>query len=177
MTKFSITKLKKELDQKTKKELINEISTICKIFPQVKEYYKAQYTDSIDVLEKYIEIIEKEFVDGQTRGYPKARLSVAKKAIQDFKKINDDPALLADIMLRFVECVSTFNSDFGVDEEKYYTSPEDMFEKTLKLLKSKKLLQKFKDRAYQIVEEACDAWGHHDTLSEIYSGYYLDANG
>ena len=160
MSKLSITKLKKELDQKTKKELINEISTIYKKFPQVKEYYKAQYTDSTDVLKKYIEIIEKEFVDGQTRGYPKARLSVAKKAIQDFKKINDDPALLADIMIRFVECVSTFNSDFGVDEERYYTSPEDMFEKTLKLLKSKKLLQKFKDRAYQIVEEACDSWGH-----------------
>ncbi len=177
MTKFSITELKKELDQKTKKEIINEISTICKKFPQVKEYYQAQYADSIDVLEKYIEIIEKEFVDGQTRGYPKARLNVAKKAVQDFKKINDDPALLADIMLRFVECVSAFNSDFGVEEERYYTSPEDMFKKTLKLLKSKKLLQKFKDRAHQIVEDACEPWGHHDTLSEIYAEYYLDTNG
>lgn len=66
MTKFSITELKKELDQKTKKELINEISNMYKKFPQVKEYYHAQYADSIDVLEKYVEIIEKEFVDGKT---------------------------------------------------------------------------------------------------------------
>ncbi len=176
MKKFSITELKKELDKKTKKELINEISSICKKFSQVKEYYQTQYADSIDVLEKYIEIIEKEFVDGQTRGYPKARLSVAKKAVQDFKKLNDDPTLLSDIMLRFVECVSDFNSDFGVDEERYYTSPENMFEKTLKLLKSKKLLPKFKERAYQIVENACEPWGHHDTLSEIYEEYYFDSN-
>jgi len=176
MNKFSITELKKELEQKNQKELINEIIAICKKFPQVKEYYQAQYSDSIDLLEKHKEIIEKEFVDGQTRGLPKARLSVAKKAVQDFKKINDEPALLAEIMFRFVECVSDFNSDFGVDEERYYTSPEDMFEKTLKLLKSKKLLLKFKDRAHQIVENACEAWGHYDTLSEIYTEYYIDTN-
>lgn len=84
MTKFSIIELKKELDQKTKKELLNEISTICKKFPQVKEYYQAQYADSLDVLEK------------------------------------------------------------------------------------------FQDRAHQIVKDACEAWGHNDTLSEIYEEYYLD---
>ena len=172
MNKFSITELKKELNEKTKKELINEISTICKKFPQVKEYCQSQYADSSDILEKYIEIIEKEFVDGKTRGYPKARLGAAKKAIQDFKKVNEDPELLVALMLTFVECVSNFNSDFGVDEEKYYTSPENMFEKALKLLKTKKLLSKFNDRAHEIVENACEPWGHRDTLGEIYAEYY-----
>ena len=176
MTKFSLTDFKKELNQKTKKELINEISNLCKKFPQIKEYYQDQYRDPIKVLEKYKDIIEKEFVHGKTRGCPKARLNVAKKAIQGFKKVNDNPVLLADIMLRFVECVSAFNSDFGVDEERYYTSPEDLFNKTLKLLKSNNLLQKFNVRASQIVENACQSWGHYDTLSDIYAEYYFEIN-
>jgi len=172
MDRFTVTKLKKILDQKTKKELIADISNLCKKFPQVKDYYKAQSFDPIDVLEKYVNIIEKEFLDGKTRGFPKARISVAKKAIHDFKKLTEDPLLLVDLMLIFVECISNFNSDFGVDEEKYYTAPEDMFGKSLKLLKTKKLLPNFKERAHQIVENACDAWGHLDSLQDCYEEFY-----
>lgn len=174
MEKFSLTNLKKILNQKSKKELITEISTLCKKFPQVKDYYKAQCFDSTEILEKYVTIIEKEFVDGKTRGFPKGRISVAKKAIQDFKKLTEDHLLLVDLMLTFVECISNFNSEFGVDEEKYYNAPEDMFEKALILLKTKKLLPNFKERAHEIVENACEAWGHLDSLQNSYEEFYED---
>ena len=174
MEKFSLTSLKKILNKKSKKELLTEISTLCKKFPQVKDYYKAQIFDSTEILEKYVTIIEKEFVDGKTRGFPKGRISVAKKAVQDFKKLTEDPLLLADLMLTFVECISDFNSDFGVDEEKYYNAPEDMFEKALILLKTKKILPNFQERAYEIVENACDAWGHLDSLKSCYEDFYED---
>jgi uncharacterized protein (UPF0305 family) len=172
MEKFSITNLKKALNQKSKKELITEISTLCKKFPQVKDYYKVKNFDSTEILEKYVTIIEKEFVDGKTRGFPKGRISVAKKAIQDFKKLTEDPLLLVDLMFTFVECISNFNSDFGVDEEKYYNAPEDMFKKALTLLQAKKLLHNFQERAHEIVENACEAWGHLDSLQNSYEEFY-----
>ena len=174
MEKFSLTNLKKILNQKSKKELITEISILCKNFPQVKDYYKAQSFDSTEVLEKYVTIIEKEFIDGKTRGFPKGRISVAKKAIQDFKKLTEDSLLLANLMFTFVECISNFNSEFGVDEEKYYNAPEDMFEKALILLQTKKLLPNFKERAHEIVENACEAWGHLDSLQNSYEEFYED---
>ncbi len=172
MDRFTITQLKKILDQKTKKELISDISDLCKKFPQVKEYYKANCFDSIDVFRKYANIIENEFVDGKTKGFPKARISVANKAIQDFTKITADPLLLGDLMLTYVEIISKFSSDFGVEDEKYYTAPENMFEKALKLLKTNELLPKFEKRAYRIVENACEAWGHFDSLQELFEEFY-----
>jgi hypothetical protein len=49
----------------------------------VKEYYKAQGSDIQDIVAKYKGIIEKEFIEGKTRGLPKVRFSVARKALQD----------------------------------------------------------------------------------------------
>ena len=99
---------------------------------------------------------------------------MGKKAISDFRKLTNDPELISDLMLTFVECISNFNSDFGVDEEKYYNAPEDMFEKALILLKTKKLLHNFQERAHEIVENACEAWGHLDSLQDCYEDFYED---
>jgi hypothetical protein len=172
MVKFSLTQLKKELDKKTKQELIKEISTLYKTFPQVKEYYQVQHSSANEVLKKYQEIIEKEFVEGKTRGLPKARLNVAKKAITDFKKITKEPELLAELMFTFVESISNFNSDFGVDEEDFYVIPEDMFEVVLQLIKDNNLLSKYEQRAHEIVENATEGWGHFDSLKERYEDVY-----
>lgn len=170
MPQMNATTLKKNLEQKTKEELIQEIATLYNKFPVVKEYYQAQDGDINLILEKYKDIIRKEF--SPSKGSPKARLSVAKKAIQDFKKITDEAELLADIMLTFVESVSDFNSEFGPDVESFYTSPENLFEETLQLLKNHHLLPLFKDRARDIADDATDAWGHQDTLSWAYKKIY-----
>ena len=62
MTKFTITNLKKQLSQKTKEDLVKEIATLCKTFPQVKEYYQAQGSNIQEITKKYEEIIAKEFI-------------------------------------------------------------------------------------------------------------------
>ena len=172
MSKTSWTQIKKELGQKTKQELVQEISTLYKRFPQVKEYYQVQTSGADEVLDKYKSIIEKEFIEGKTRGLPKARFTVAKKALSDFKKLTKDPDLLADLMLTFVASVSSFNSEFGSDVEKFYTIPEDMFEEVLQLLKQNNLLLKYQTRAYDIVANATDGWGHFDSLQERYEDVY-----
>jgi transposase len=44
--------------------------------------------------------IEKEFIEGKTRGLPKARFSVARKSVNDFKKLTNEPEPIADILYR-----------------------------------------------------------------------------
>lgn len=175
MEKFTITQLKKQLAQKTKAELIQEISTLCQKIPQVKEYYSIQNNDTQDVVKKYQEIIEKEFIDGKTRGFfPKARFSVARKAVTDFKKLADDPALIVQVMLTYVESISRFNSRYAPDTEELYTRPEDMFENVLALIAKHHLKEVFYERAYAIVEHACEGFGHRDCLQEHYEEVYRE---
>lgn len=53
------------------------------------EFYQLQTGDARQVAEKYKDIIVNEFA-GKGRAFPKARLSVGKKAVSDFKKLSDD---------------------------------------------------------------------------------------
>lgn len=174
MAKFTITHLKKQLSQKTKDELIKEIATLCQTFPQVKEYYQAQGTDIQEIAKKYKHIIEKEFIEGKTRGLPKARFSVARKALNDFKKLTNEPELIADMMLTYVESVSWFNTEYSPDVEDFYTRAEDMFETVLELMQKHQLLEKFQRRAYNLVQNATEGYGHQDSLCDRYGQVYGD---
>lgn len=75
-------------------------------------------------------------------------------------------------MFCFVEEISSFNTDFGVDGESYYTSPESMFEDVLKLLEENDLLLCLKSRANKVVTNATEGWGHSDSLYETYNQFY-----
>ena len=175
MDKFSLTILKKQLSQKSKEELIKEIATLCKTFPQVKEYYKAQTGDIQQIIDKYKEIIKKEFIAKSPRTpAPKARFSVARKALNDVKKLTNDPEIIADVMLTYVASVSHFNTEWGPDVEDFYTRPEDLFEQALALIKKHDLLDKFQGKAYDIVQNATEKWGHQESLEERYQEVYGD---
>lgn len=172
--KFTTAHLKKELSRKTKEEIIQQISTLCQLFPQVKEYYQAQTDDTDEILKKYKDIIEKEFIEGKGRGLPTARLSVGKKSVSDFKKLIQDPNMIADVMFTYVESVSSFCSEFEPNTEEYYISAENMFEQVLVLLQKNGIEDSFEQRAYKIVKNATDSYGHLDSLKERYEEIYGD---
>jgi len=172
MAKFSLTELKKQLSSKAKDELIKDIVNLCKKFPQTKEYYMSQHGDARELLTKYKDIIEKEFIEGRTRGLPQGRLSIARKALTDFKKLSKEPALVIDLMMTYVASISWFSSAYGPDEERYYTNPENMFEMALKLIKQHHLEDQFRDQAVAIIKNACEGWGHKDSLIERYEDVY-----
>lgn len=169
-TKFSVAQLKKALANKDKNELIAEIAMLCQTFKPVKEYYQNAMGDNSAVLTKYKDIIKKEFVWTKAAP-PKTRLSVARQAVNDFKKVAQKPEDIAEIMIYFVECVSGFISEFDGPENQY-TSAENMFFDALKYIEQNVLLEQFADRTKKIVEAAVDAYGHHDTLSETREEYY-----
>lgn len=173
MTKqtFTLTQLKKHLAGKTQKELITEIAELYKAFPQVKDYYQAQHADVTVIAQKYKDIIIKEFL-GTGRGFPKARFSVARKAVNDFKKLTNEPAPIADVMLTYVESTSDFCSEYGPDTESYYTSPENMFIDTLHFMQEHDLLDGFRERLHRVVKNATEGYGHQDNLRFSYDDYW-----
>lgn len=168
--KFSVAQLKKALANKDKNELIAEIAMLCQAFKPVKEYYQNAMGDSSGVLARYKAIIEKEFV-WTKKSPPSTRLSVARQAVNDFKKVAQKPEDIAEIMIYFVECVSGFISEFDGPESQY-TSAENMFFDALKYIEQNILLEQFADRTKKIVEAAVEAYGHNDTLSQTREEYY-----
>jgi len=134
MKNIPIKQLKNYLSDKSEKELNEEIITLFKTFPQVKDYFTALLDNGNNgiIAEKYKDIITKEFFP--KRGFGRAKLSVAKKAISDFKKLPHSPASLVDIMLHYVEEGSSYTNTYGDIDEPFYTSMEIMYDNALKLV-------------------------------------------
>ena len=88
MSKISIKEIRAHLNQKINDALIEEIITLIKTYPQVREYYQAQLLpgESSEILSKYKKIIENEFFP--TRGFGKLRLSTIRNALRDYKKLS-----------------------------------------------------------------------------------------
>ncbi|WLE95471.1 MAG: DUF6155 family protein [Candidatus Electrothrix communis] len=174
MKNITISKLKKELSGKSEKELIDEIVNLFKKIPQVKEYYTVAFSAEGEkhVQEKYKDIITHEFFP--KRGYGKARLSVAKKAINDFKKISDKPHLLIDIMLHYVEEGVNYTAQYGDINAPFYSSMCSMFNDAMRLAEKHDSLSPFQKKCEKIVSEACDGWGFKDELSFIYDNSFIE---
>jgi hypothetical protein len=164
--------LKKHLNTLTKEELIKHIQELDKKYPSVQEYHQLYLSNDVEaVIEKYKQQIENEFYP--MRGLPKMRLSVARKAITETKKLGIPAESLASLMLYYVEIGVQFTNDYGDIDEKFYSSMESMFAKALELMYKEEILDMFKDRALKIFENSSDTgWGFHDTLGDFYYQYY-----
>lgn len=172
--KPSLTDLKKSLRQKTEYELIEDIAHLYKTFPQVKEYYQASFfNDDASVVEKYKQKIRAEFIPKSSSHLPKARLSVARKAVADYKKVSTSNMNLADIMVSYVETGVIFTDTFGDIDEPFYMSMESMYERACQFIKKEALYDDFDDRLLKIIKDTSDmGWGFHDQLGDIYSTYF-----
>lgn len=108
----------------------------------------------------------------QKRGFGKLRLSNAKKAISDFKKICFNEDKLLDLMIFYVEMGVEFTNQYGDIDERFYNSIESMYESVMKKINDKNdraLFLKFRDRLLSIVDNTDGiGWGFHDALCGIY---------
>ena len=170
---MNVSELKKKLKSKTQKELIDDIATLYKSFDVVKEYYQIRLSDDDDnVLQKYKEIIEHEFFPVSDRKDPPARLSVAKKAITDYKKLTGSTENIADIMVFYVETGVRFTNEYGDISEAFYISMESMYEKSLNFIVNSGLDDIFNERLLAIVNDSDGiGWGFHDQLADLFFHY------
>lgn len=168
-SKLNLNHLKKYLRDCPKEELISDVSKLIKRFPQVKDYYQLKLNPQVEseIARKYKKIIEDEFFPA--RGYGKARLSVAKKAISEYKKVCITEIGMIDMMLFYVEQGVKFTNAYGDIDESFYYSIEGIYEKAISEIIKTGLEETFEERCRKIVEDTSDiGWGFHDNLSEIY---------
>ncbi|GBC60660.1 hypothetical protein DENIS_1617 [Desulfonema ishimotonii] len=171
MKKVGVRVLKGYLKNRTQDDLMNEVCELFKRFDNVKEYYTAVLSggDDTAIIGKYRKIIRNEFFP--SRGFGKARLSVARKAVSDYKKVSDSVPGLADLMLWYVENGVRFTDEYGDIDEPFYVSMEGMYEKALIHITRHKLTNEFQPRCRKIVDDATDGWGFQDALEFLYEEY------
>lgn len=166
---MKVNDLKRNLKGSSKEELIKEIVELFKKNSFVKDYYILKYDaeSNSSVLDKHKAIVENEFFP--KRGFGKARLSVARKSITEFKKLSQDKIQLAELMIFYVEMGVKFTNSYGDIDEPFYLSMESMYDKVVKFIINAKLEDLFNHRCLEIVNDTAGiGWGFHDQLSEIY---------
>lgn len=166
---FFMSSLSSYLRSLSDKDLKKEIQMLAKLFPEVREYYQAKFSESGEKksLAKYKRIIQNEFAP--ERGFPNARLSVARKAINDFSKLSKDRMLLADLMLFYVEMGVLFTNAYGDIDEPFYNSMGRMYEKVAHHVVDAGLTNIFLERFEKIVRDTQNiGWGFPDDLTDTF---------
>ena len=173
-TNMSKAKLKKELNNLTKEQLMEQILDLYDKNKAVKEFYDF-YLNPVnekELVEKYKKLIRKEFnVERPERGSEK--FSVAKKAIADFKSLQPSPEALADVMLYLPESACELTYCYGDYSEQFYDSTYNNYKAALEFMAKNKLLDEFKLRAEQCVEWASPCgYGFADDIAGVFYDYY-----
>lgn len=168
---MGLREVKAELQSADKETLIKHISELYKKYKPVQEYFDFYVNpNEAEIIEKYKEQVREGFYP--KRGY-KLRLSISRKAINDFKKLGTSKAGLCDLLLYFVECGVEFTNAFGDIDESFYESVENTYSNALKTMKENGILNTFHDRASGIVKDSEETgWGFHDYLGDEYFEYY-----
>lgn len=172
-TGITLTDLKKYLKACSQQELEQDIAALFQQVPMVKEFYQIKLNPGAEeeVMAKYAKIVENEFFP--TRGFGKARLGTARKAIADYKKICRSAESLISLMVFYVEQGVKFTKEYGDIDEPFYISMEGMFNDAAKLIARENLEDTFRKRCLKIVKDTSPiGWGFHDTLSEIYEDFF-----
>lgn len=151
------------------------ISFILEMYGTKKEFAEyLEYYVSPNEKEQFIKakkIIENEYFPA--KGWPKERLSVAKKAISDFSKLKPSPELEAELMIFLVECGCRYTNEYGDISESFYTGMENNFNRALKFIEKHKLLESFRPNAERCVKWASPCgYGFADTIEYMFDEYY-----
>lgn len=170
MSKLTTRALRSYLQAQPHEVLVEEIVALASRVDALREYYSIQLgTGALDdLLDKHKATIKKEFFP--TRGIGHARLSIARKAVTDYKKIAGSPASVIDLMLYYVEMGVGYTNSYGDISEAFYNSMESMYAQALKLMAQTKLHDQFERRCKQVVDDTRNiGWSFHDGLSQMYS--------
>jgi uncharacterized protein YktA (UPF0223 family) len=165
--------LKRYLKHASREHLATEITDLFTKFDVVRDYYQSKLApeDDTQVIEKYKSIIKNEFFP--VRGFGEARLSIARKAVSDYKKVCRTKASLADLMLFYVEIGVEFTNTYGDIDEPFYNSMESMYKKAVEFIVENELQEVYERRCRRIVSDTSEiGWGFGNALSYIYEQHF-----
>jgi hypothetical protein len=168
-TDLRIGTLKRYLKPRSREELVTDIVDLFTRFDSVRDYYHTRLVpeDEAVVIEKYKAVIKNEFLPA--RGFGQAKLSVARKAVSEYRKVSRSKASLVDLMLYYVEVGVEYTNTYGNIDEAFYESMGNMYKWVAELVVKNDLEELYEGRCRRIVEDTSGiGWGFHDRLREIY---------
>ena len=162
--------LRKHLQGLTREQLINHLLHLGDSFKDVQAYLQnvVHPADDETVRARYRQIIENEFFPA--RGYGKARLAVARKAVADYRKVAASVEGPADLMLSYVELGVRFTRMYAGGDEPFYRSMERMYDDALRWIARHGLEDAFRPRAEALLT-ATRGMGYwfHDMLVQLFA--------
>ncbi|MCE7995335.1 MAG: hypothetical protein HEP71_25380 [Roseivirga sp.] len=151
MSKRALVKYLQTLD---KKELESQVLELYAKFKPVRDYYGFVFNPKEDKLIEEAKFkVSKEYFP-TSRRRPKARRSVAHKAIKNFLTLELDPALLADFMLFNIETAMRYNARKPQRQDAFYKSIFGSFEQVVEYIHINGLRAIHWDRMNKILDEA-----------------------
>lgn len=175
--KIGVRALRSALQQQTPEQLIDELVQLYQSFPLVQDYFTAKFSPEAEteLLDKYKKLIWQEFSSAVDKDLPPLRLINVKKAINDYKRISDNPEHLLILMLYFVEQGADFIHTYGDIDEYFYDSMESQYESACKLISMSSLSNDkvWRERFYHLVQLTADmGYGFGDRLAHLYHRYF-----
>lgn len=167
--------INKRLQNKSHKELLRIIADCYKLDDEVKYHLSVTVIETNKELHKILQDLKKQmsiaFWATKKSGEPLGpKLSDAKKVVTKVKKLTNNPEIILDFMLDYVENGIDFTSSYGDMWENYYTSIENMYHSAIQMiLKNKEIIKigKYLIRIDKMVAKTSGmGWGFYDTLTD-----------
>lgn len=168
---MGIRELKKELQKESKADLIRHIAELYKKYKPVKEYFSFYINpDEQALLMEYKGKVKEGFFP--SRGY-NIKLALARKALNDFKKLGPSEEKVVELELYYVECGVDCTNEYGDMWEAFYDSLVNTFYKAINKASTLGILKKVKKQADYIFNGSQNiGWGFEDGISDTYYEYY-----
>lgn len=167
--KRAFIKYLKSLDEK---ELYKELMKLYTKFPEIKKYYEMELSPNTDkIVAQYKTKIKKVYFK-PNGNFGRAKSSVSRKVITDFKKIAIYKSDVIELWLYRTEMMTKYLVDRNYYSETFYKSLATSFETTCKLIAKEKMETEFEARCHGIVLATSGFWGLSEELQWIYEQYF-----
>ncbi len=159
------------------KDLLNLVGDLYALRKENQDFLHARFLKDASTLIPYKETIEHYISPAEPWKNP-VKISLARKAISDYRKAVGDPEGLAELMLFYVECGVSFTLEFGDIDEAFYYSVVRVFSDGMKMLNrcEQDVIDKLLPRFEGAVHSTADmGWGFYDSLRDTFEVYFPDA--
>jgi len=165
------------LSKVSHRDLLGLVGDLYALRKENQDFLNARFLNDSSTLAPYKETIKRYISPAEPWKTP-VKLSLARKAISDYRKAIGDPHGLAELMLFYVECGVNFTLEFGDIDEPFYDSVARMFSDAMAMLNRcdqdvvDELLPRFASAVYSTAEMG---WGFYDSLRDTFEMYSPDA--
>jgi hypothetical protein len=125
--------IRRMLTAKSHEELLQLISDLYALRPEVQDFLHARFLPAKKPLAPYKKTIQTALYPDVVHGED-LDLARGRKAISDYKKATNDPLGTLDLMVYYVECGTRFTVEYGEIDEEFYESLDAMFTQAVKTL-------------------------------------------